>query len=141
MSAASAALAGRQAAEAAFEDTFTAYAPDGRTTDANGIEVPAYATRGTTPGKIAGPGKLPTTRPARTVAVAGVDRPVILGGLHIPIAAPVPAIGEHGIGWEYVLSTPGDATDPSLAGSRWLVVGAEEKSCITARRLDVVRLS
>jgi hypothetical protein len=69
-----------------------------------------------------------------------MERPVVEGGLHIPIDSPVPAVGKYGVGWEYVLTDLGPLTDPSLLNSRWLVVDAPAKSYATARRLDVVRL-
>lgn len=120
-------------------DTFTAYAPTGTTKDADGMEVPAYESRGTTQGKIQGRSRDSDTN-ARTVSVGGVDRPVVEGGLHIPVDAPAPALGSRGTGWEYVLTTPGPSTPPDLVGSRWLVVDSPAKSHMTARRLDVVRL-
>lgn len=131
----------RSEAESLMQDTFTAYSPTGATTtDANGFEVPAYANQGDTPGKIAGPSMQSRDTNARTVTVGGMDRPVVEGGLHIPVSAAVPKVGEYGTGWEYVLVDLGPMTDPSLLNSRWLVVDAPAKSYATARRLDVVRL-
>lgn len=140
MSIETATAAGRQAAEASYSDTFTAYSPNGTTTDGNGFEVAAYANEGDTPGKIAGPSMQSRDTNARTVTVGGMERPVVEGGLHIPVSASVPAVGEYGVGWEYVLTELGPMTDPSLQDSRWLVVDAPAKSYATARRLDVVRL-
>jgi hypothetical protein len=133
----------RTEAEATYQDTFTAYRPDATATatDANGFEVPGYATAGTTPGKVAGPSAQSRDTNARTVTIGGSERPVIEGGLHVPVSAPVPATGEYGTGWEYVLTALGPLTDPSLLNSRWLVVDAPAKSYATARRLDVVRLA
>lgn len=129
----------RAEAEATFRDTFTAYAP---TTDTvvNGFEVDGYTSQGTTPGKIAGPSAQASDTNARTVTVGNAELLVVQGGLHIPVSAPVPTAGEYGTGWEYVLTTLGPFTDPSLLNSRWLVVDAPAKSYATARRLDVVRL-
>lgn len=124
-----------------MEDEFTAYSPSGTsTTDANGFEVPGYSNEGSTQGRIAGPSAQSTDTTARVVTIGGSERPVVAGGLHIPVSAPVPAVGEYGHGWEYVLTTLGAHTDPSLLDSRWLVVDAPAKSQATARRLDVVRL-
>lgn len=120
-------------------DTFTAYAPAGTTKDADGMEVQGYAVQGTTVGKIQGRSRDSNTN-ARTESVGGVDRPVVEGGLHIPVDAPAPVSGARGTGWEYVLTTPGTSTPPELVGSRWLVVDSPAKSHMTARRLDVVRL-
>lgn len=132
-------LAGRRAAAAQFLDTFTAYAPSGKTTDADGMETEGYAQMGTMPGKVQSRSRQGDTS-VRTVSVGGVDRPVVEGGLHIPVDAPAPAYGPLGIGWEYVLTTPGPFTPAELVGSRWLVVDSPAKSYMTARRLDVVRL-
>lgn len=133
----------RQQAESLMLDTFTVYAPNGTTTDVDGMEVPAYEVQGATPGKIqsrtGGIGNGGDTN-TRTETVGGVGRPVVDSGLHIPVTAPAPEFGSRGTGWEYVLTTPGPATPPDLVGSRWLVVDAPSKSHMTARRLDVVRL-
>lgn len=131
----------RARAESMYLDTFTAYSPSGTTTDADGFKHPTYASEGTTPGKVAGPSMQARDTNAREVVVGGVSRPVVEGGLHIPVSAAVPAVGEYGFGWEYVLTTLGPLTDPSLLNSRWLVVDAPAKSYATARRLDVVRLA
>lgn len=123
-----------------LQDTFTAYAP---TTDTvvNGFETDAYASQGTTAGKIAGPSAQTRDAATRTVTVGNMELPVVEGGLHLPITA-TPVAGEYGTGWEYVLTTPGPGTPASLTNSRWLVVGGvTPKSHQTALRLDVVRLS
>lgn len=135
-------LASRQRrAEARMKDTFTPQAPTGTfTPDAEGFQIPAYAAQATTKGRIAGPTTQSRDTNARTVTIGGVERLVVEGGLHIPVSAAVPAVGEYGTGWEYVLTTLGTGTDPSLLNSRWLVVDAPAKSQATARRLDVVRL-
>lgn len=129
----------RARANGLMADTFTAYAP---TTDTvvNGFEVDAYTSQGTTPGKIAGPSTQARDTNARTITVGNMELNVVEGGLHIPITATVPAAGEYGTGWEYVLTALGPVTDPSLLDSRWLVVDVPAKSYATARRLDVVRL-
>lgn len=130
----------RGEAEATYQDTFTAYSPNGTTTDGAGFEVPAYANEGTTPGKIAGPSIQSRDTATRTETIGGMDLPVVEGGLHIPVSAGMPATGEYGTGWEYVLTELGPMTDESLLDSRWLVVDAPAKSYATARRLDVCRL-
>lgn len=143
MSVQTAVAAGRRAAEAQMLDTFTVYAPHGTTTDADGMEVPDYVIVGTTPGKIqsrtGGIGNGGDTN-TRTANVGGVDRPVVDGGLHVPVDSLAPEFGARGTGWEYVLTTPGPSTPPDLTGSSWLVVDSPSKSHMTARRLDVVRL-
>jgi len=120
-------------AESLFVDTFAAYSPNGTTTDANGYQVPAFASQGSTPGKIQSRALQGDTS-VRTVRVGDVERPVLEGGLHIPISAPVPAIG-----WEYVCTAAG--SDPALLNRRYRVVDVPAKTFATARRLDVVMIS
>lgn len=124
-------------------DTFTVYAPNGTTRDADDMKVTAYQPQGTTVGKIqsrnGGIGNSGDTN-TRTANVGGVDRPVVEGGLHIPVGSPAPVFGPRGTGWEYVLTAAGPSTPPDLVGTRWLAVDAPSKSYMTARRLDVVRL-
>lgn len=133
MSAGSAVAAGRMAAEATFLDTFTAYAFT--TSVVDGLDVQGWASQGSTPGKVAGPSSQARDTNARTVPIGGVERVVVEGGLHIPLSATRPAIG-----WEYLCTAVGSASDPALLNSRWRVVDVPAKSYATARRLDVVRV-
>lgn len=132
--------AGRRAAEREMADTFTAYVPGDLTKDADGMETQSYETAGSTLGKLQGRSRDSDSN-TRTINIGGVDRDLIEGGLHLPVDAPAPAVGDIGTGWEYVLTSPGPATPADLLNSRWLVVDAPAKSYMTARRLDVVRLS
>lgn len=125
----------RAEAVATFTDTFAAYSPGGSTTDADGFEVPGWTDEGSTVGKVSGRSRESDTD-TRMVTVGGVERPVVSGGLHIPLTASVPAIG-----WEYVMTAAGPVTDPALVGRRWRVVDVPAKSYATARRLDVVEVS
>lgn len=119
--------------------TFTAYSPNGFTTVSN-LQVPAYASEGLTAGKVQG-GTASTRDPVtRTVTIGGVVRPVLEGGLHIPISATVPMAGDRGIGWEYLCTAVGPNDDPALLNRRYLVVSVPAKSFATARRLDVVEV-
>lgn len=131
----------QQQAEALMTATLTAYrpAPDITTQDNDGYEVAAYESMGTVRGKVQGSSATTSDTAAKSVRVGDVDRDVVQGGLHIPIAALVPAAGEYGVGWEYVVEDAGSG-DPALVGTRWLVVNAPVKSYATARRLDVVQL-
>ncbi len=117
-----------------FRDTFAAYSPGGTTTDADGFEVPAFTAEGTTPGKVSGRSRDADTD-ARYVDVGGVDRPVVEGGVHIPISALVPQIG-----WEYVLTAAGPLTNTAMIGRRYRVVDVPLKSYQSALRLDVVEV-
>ena len=119
----------REQAVTLMLDTFTAYALTWATVD--GIEQQTRTSQGSTRGKVSREGD-PNTR---TVTVGGAERPVVEGGLHIPLDAPVPAIG-----WEYECTAVGAASDPSLVGRVWRVVDVPAKSHATARRLDVVEV-
>lgn len=121
--------------------TLAAYSPNGTTKDENDYDVPVYASEGSTPGRIQSGSRAGGDTPTRYVTIGGVARPVLSGGLHIPISAPVPVASEQrGAGWEYEVTAIGSADDPALLGRRYLVVGAPAKSHATARRLDVVEV-
>jgi hypothetical protein len=122
--------------------TFAAYSPDpdATTTDADGYEVPGYAPKGSTFGKVQGSSAATADASTRAVAIGGVVRPVLEAGLHIPVSAPVPVAGDYRIGWEYECTSVGPYDDPSLLGRRYLVVSAPAKSFATARRLDVAEI-
>jgi hypothetical protein len=134
MSAGSAAQAGRRAADRLMTDAFAAYAPNGTTTDADGMTVPAFIAKGATFGRLHAGVRLQSVA-ATTTTVGGVERPVYDGGIRIPVSAPAPAVG-----WEYQMTAAGPATDPSLVGRRWHVVGVQADSYATARRLNVVEV-
>ena len=127
-------------AESLLVDTFTVYKPNGTTTDPDDFEVPAFASQGSTKGKVQGPSSQATDTATQTATVGGVERPVVAGGLHIPVSAPNPAAGPEGVGWEYVCTAVGAMSDTSLVGRRWRVVNAPAKTYATARRLDVVEV-
>lgn len=113
-------------------DTFTAYGlPEWTTVD--GLDVQTSVAQYDTPGRVAGPSSQSRDTNTRLVSVGGVERPVIEGGLHIPLSAGLPEIG-----WEFLCVAVGPASDPSLLGRRWHVVDVPAKSYATARRLDVV---
>lgn len=137
---------GQAAAEALMGCTFSAWAPTDTPVIVGGLEVQAYELQpftedvDGTPGKVQG-GAASTRDPvSRTVNVGGVSRLVLVGGLHIPITAPVPAAGDRGIGWEYQCTAVVPAGDQSLVGRWYLVVSAPGKAYATARRLDVVEV-
>lgn len=130
----------REVAESTYEDTFTAYVPGEPAKDPDGMETPTYIAAGTTVGKIQGPSRDSDVN-ARTISIGGIERDLLVGGLHIPAGAPAPTAGDIGTGWEYELTTAGRMTPADLQGSRWLVVDSPAKSYMTARRLDVVRLA
>lgn len=119
-------------ARSLMADTFTAYAFTTVTVD--GFQRDQWTSQGTTAGKVSGRSQQGDTN-TRTVTIGGVERPVVDGGLHIPLTAPLPAVG-----WEYVCTAVGPASDPSLLGRRWRVVDVPAKSYATARRLDVVEV-
>lgn len=124
---------GRSAAESLMLDTFAAYSPTWTTVD--GLKVQSWVPQGSTAGKVSSRSRDSDTS-TRFVTIGGVERPVLNGGLHIPLGAPLPAIG-----WEYVCTAVDAASDPSLLGRRWRVVDVPAKSFATARRLDVVEVT
>lgn len=128
--------------------TLAAYSPtDEPTTDADGYQVQGYADEGTTPGKVQSGSQAGSDAATRYVNIGGVDRPVLEGGLHIPLdrflfdGLLIQASEQRGKGWEFEVESIGPADDPALLGMRYLVVGVPAKSFATARRLDVVRVS
>lgn len=145
MSLGSALLRGQTAAEAAMTLTLQAWRPTGRTAqnETTGLEEPGFASEGTTPGKVQAEAATGGDTETRTVSVGGVPRPVLAGGLHIPIGSDVPSAGAphvSGGAWEYVVTAVGTNDDPALLGRRYRVVDVPVKSFATARRLDVVEV-
>lgn len=122
----------RQQAASMMRDTFAAYSPGGVTLNEDDFEVEGFAAEGSTLGRLTG-GVYGRDTNTRLVSIGGVDRPVVEGGLHIPLDSNVPAIG-----WEYECIDAGPASDPGLVGRRYRVVDVPLKSYATARRLDVV---
>lgn len=122
--------------------TLAAYSPSGKTTNAGGYTVPGYTPEGATFGKVQGASGKDTA--TRYIKVGDVERPVLEGGLHIPLTAKVPVAGEQrgqvGGAWEYEVTAVGPHDDPALLGRRYLVVEVPAKSLATARRLSVVEL-
>jgi hypothetical protein len=113
-------------------DTFTAYSWGWATVD--GLREQTWTASYTTRGRVSGRSRDGDTN-TRTVDIGGSERPVLEGGLHIPITAGLPAIG-----WEFECTAVGAGTDPTLLGRRWHVVEVPAKSHATARRLDVVEV-
>lgn len=135
-------MRGQAMAEALMTLTVTPYAPkpDGGTEkDDDGYDVPAFDQQEPHAAKVQAASGDDSSK--RYVQIAGVDRPVIEGGLHIALSDPVPVASEQrGKGWEYEVTGLGPVDDPALLGKRYLVVWVPVKSYATARRLDVVEL-
>lgn len=132
---------GRAAAEALMTLNLSAHSPDGVDQDADDYDVPAFVNEGVTRGKVQAGSSAGKDTSTRYVRLGEVERPVLAGGLHIPLSAPVPTAGEQrGIGWEYQVTAVGPSDDPALLGKRFLVVEVPSKSFATARRLDVIEL-
>lgn len=129
-------------AESLMTLTLTPHAPTGNyTTNPEGYEVPELLAQTPHVGKVQAGSQAGSDVATRYVRVGAVDVPVISGGLHIPLGAPIPAAGEEsGTGWEYAVTAVGPADDPALLGRRYRVVGAPAKSHATARRLDVIEV-
>lgn len=126
-------------AEALMGCDFAAWSPNGTTT-VDGLEVQAYATQGLTPGKVQGGSQSTADTATEYVTIGGVKRPLLRGGLHIPVGAPVPRAGDRGVGWEYHCTAVAAPADMSLLDRWFLVVNVPAKSFATARRLDVVEV-
>jgi len=114
-------------------DTFTAYASEDATVD--GLDETAWVPQYDTLGKLAGSSAQSRDTYSRVVNIGGVDRPVLEGGLHLPLSSDLPAIN-----WEFECIAVGPSSDPSLLGRRWRVVSVPAKSFATARRLDVAEV-
>lgn len=115
--------------------------PPTYTTDADGYEVPALTAGTPHAGKGQSGSQAGSDTATRYIDIGDTPRPVLTGGLHIPISAPVPLAGEQrGLGTEYVVNAVGPSDDPALLGKRFLVVAVPVKSFATARRLDVIEL-
>jgi len=133
----------RREAESMMTVTLRAYAPNGLTV-VNGLEVLQYEPMGDTFARVQS--RRLKDAAAQTVRIGGVDRPVLFGGLHLPIGAYISSnhlqikFGDQGIGWEFACTGVGPADDPSLMGRRWLVVSAPADSFRTVRRLDVAEV-
>lgn len=123
---------GRRAAEALMLDTFEAFTIERTTVD--GFKQDTDVSQGITRGKVSGRSAGADTD-TRTVTVGGVERPVVDGGLHLPLDPMRPKIG-----WEFRCTAVGPGSDLSLLGRRWRVIDVPAKSYATARRLDVVEV-
>lgn len=121
-------------AESLHQDTFSAWSPNGFSTDGDGYETALWAAQGNVAGKINTRGQQAEGM-TRYVTVGGVELPVIEGGLRIGIGATVPEVG-----WEYQCTAIGPRSDQSLLGRRWRVVGVPTKTHAVQRRLDVVEV-
>lgn len=133
-------------AESLMTLTFTAYAPDGVTADADHMQTQAYLDKGPTAGKVQGNSAVGKNPVARAVSVGDVELAVVDGGLHIPLSSFIQdgvlqlVAGPRGIGWELLCTAASSADDQAVVGRRYLVVSAPVKSRASARRLDVVEL-
>lgn len=135
MTATTAVLRGRAAAEALMTDTFTAYSPGTPSAGSDGMTSPTWNDEGSTKGKVHGDSLISHDTSVRQVVVGLVQRPILEGALHLPVSSTLPAIG-----WEYLCTAAGPVTDPALVGTRWQVTNVPVESGATARRLNVVRL-
>ncbi|MCW2785243.1 MAG: hypothetical protein JWP74_1760 [Marmoricola sp.] len=129
-------------AESLMTLTLTPYAPTGDfTTDADGFEVPELLPQTPHAGKVQGGSQSGKDTQTRYIRVGDVERPVLEGGLHIPLSAPVPQPGQQiNLGWQYVVTGVNGLADVALLGRRFLVVEVPAKSFATARRLNVISL-
>lgn len=127
-------------AESMFGCTFDVFSPSPDPVVVDGLEVQGYNDEAPTPGKVQGGSQSAADTATREVTVGGVSRPVLAGGLHIPVSATVPVAGDRGVGWEYLCKAVAAPGDQALVGRRYLVVNVPAKNYATARRLDVVEV-
>ncbi len=122
--------------------TVTPHEPDGYdTTGPGGSNVPKFIDHPPHKAKVqAGSQTQGVDTGTRYEVIGTVSRPVLTGGLHIPVSAPCPTGGLPGRGWEYVVTSAPSPNDPALLNRRYRVVNAPAKSFATARRLDVVEV-
>lgn len=132
----------RADAESLMTLTLAVHSPDGKEPGPDGFEVLKFKDETPTIGKVQAGSQAGGDVKDRYIRVGDVERPVLSGGLHIPIGADLPAAGEQrGIGWEYEVTAVGPYDDPALLGRRFLVVSVPAKSFATARRLNVVEVA
>lgn len=126
-----------------------AFAPTGSmAVDADGYEVPGYADMGWCAGKIQGGTAQGKDTQTRYLDIGGVSRPVLEGGLHIPVGEFITSADgllikageQRGLGWEFVVEGVNGLADCALLRRRYLVVEVPAKSYATARRLSVVEV-
>lgn len=135
--------AGRAAAESLMTLTLDWYTPAGTKSVVNGMERRDATYQDTTPGKVQASTTQGSDTATRMVAVGGVDLPIMLSGLHIPVAALTDGSGKLRlkVGWECEVTRVDGMADPALLGRRYRVEGVPVKSHATARRLDVVDIT
>lgn len=137
----------REQAESMMTLTVQAYEP-GFGPDAEGIKVPMGVPYGDPCcAKVQGSSASARDVAMRFVNIGGIERPLIEGGLHLPVHAyvtdgvlPIKASDSRGIGWEFQVIAVGPDDDCALLNRRYLVWKVPAKSRATARRLDVVEL-
>ena len=135
----------RAMAESLMSLTVTAYKPGKGTV--NGYETTVYTSQGTSAAKVNGTSATGRDTVSRTIMIGEVARPVIEGGLHLPLDSFVTngvlgivASDQRGTAWEFVVDAAPDPADAVLVGRRYMVTNCPAKSFATARRLDVVEV-
>lgn len=125
----------RRLEEGEMVDRGVMRSPTGRSAqNSDGEEEPVYADEFTTRCRVGGPNRADTPT-VRTVEIGGVERPVIEGGLRLPVG--VPAVRR---GWLFEITAVGGTSDPRLVGRKYLIQDDPVKTSATARRLDVVEV-
>lgn len=110
------------------------------TSDDNWLETPTFDALFETRCKVTGGSRASADVAVRMVNVGGVERPVIEGGLRVPIPEAGSLAADLREGDQFVITAIGPATDPSVLGAVFQVDGFGGKSWATARRLDVVQV-
>lgn len=113
--------------------TLDALSPWKKIRGADGMDTQDWNPEGNTIALVGGQSQQSPQPTTRYEVVGGVSRPVIDGGVQIPLTSKVPQIG-----WEYVVRKVAGRADTALLGRRYHVVSVPIESHATARRLDVV---
>lgn len=125
MSLGSAIAAGRRMAEAMMVDTCEVKHVTGSALNGEGVDVPVYATRFTSPCKVQERGVQSVEREA-----GGHEATILRTFVHLPISAAAVEVDD-------VLTITAATHDPQLVGRTFRVLAPNGKSFATARRLEV----
>lgn len=136
----------RADAESLMDLCLGAYQP-GTVLDDNDRKVPGHTFVGECIGKLQGSSASARDAADRTVRIGGVERPVLIAGLHIPICdfitdgfLDIVASEDPLAAWQFRVHRS-RSTDHSLVGRWYQAVGiVPAKSIATARRLDVAEV-
>lgn len=115
--------------------------------DGEGIISKVPVSKGTSCAKVAGGSQAARDGRTRYVTVGGVTRPVLDGGLHLPLDSylvggvlQIVCSEDPAEAWRFTVTAAGCGVDPSMIGRKYQAISVPAKSFATARRLDVVEV-